>query len=124
MKIFFAYAAIRGWVTVSGDVMNAYAQTTIPKDFVQHMKVNQQMIDWWLEKHGIILLLEMVCCINMALQGHPHAGKWWAVKIMQHLKDIGFRPLRHVACMYIGKYDEFDVLVFRKTDDFMFGGEN
>jgi hypothetical protein len=45
-------------------------------------------------------------------------------KILQHLKDIGFHPLRHEACLYIGKYEEFDVLVCRQTDNFMFGGKN
>jgi hypothetical protein len=63
MKIFFTYAVIRGWVIVSGDVVNAYAQTAIPNDEVQYMAVGQQMIDWWLEKH------------DMALQVHPHAGQ-------------------------------------------------
>jgi hypothetical protein len=43
---------------------------------------------------------------------------------MQHLKDIGVLPLRHEACLYIGKFEELEVLVFRQTDDFMVGGEN
>jgi hypothetical protein len=55
MGIFFAYAVIRGWVIVSGDVVNAYAQTAIPEGEIQYMASNPHMIDWWLEKHGIIL---------------------------------------------------------------------
>jgi hypothetical protein len=31
MKIFFAYAVIHGWVIVSGDAVNAYAQTVMPE---------------------------------------------------------------------------------------------
>jgi hypothetical protein len=30
-------------------------------------------------------------------------------KIIQHLKDIGFRPLRHEACLYIGKFEDLEV---------------
>jgi hypothetical protein len=124
MEIFFAYAMIREWVIVSGDVVKAYAQTDMPKGEVQYMAVNQHMIDWWLEKHGIRLSLDMVCRINMNLQGHPCAGQWWTEKILQHLKAIGFCPLRHKVRLYINKYEEFDVLVCRQTDDFMFGGKN
>jgi hypothetical protein len=124
MKIFFAIIVIRGWIIISGDVVNAYAQTAMPDGEVQYMAVDQQMIDWWLEKHGVRLSLDMVRRINMALQGHPRAGQWWADKILQHLKFIGFHPLRHEACLYIGKYEGLDVLVCRQTDDFMFGGEN
>jgi hypothetical protein len=63
------------------------------------MAIDQRMIDWWFEKHGTRLTLDMVSHINMALQGNPRAGKWRADKILQHLTDIGFRPLRHKACL-------------------------
>jgi hypothetical protein len=33
-------------------------------------------------------------------------------------------PPRHEACLYIGKFEELEVLVCRQNDDFMFGGEN
>jgi hypothetical protein len=105
MNIFFAYAVIHGWVIVIGDVVNEYAQTAMPKGEVQYMAIDAQMIDWWLEKHGFRLSLDMVSHINTALQGNPHAGQWCADKIMQHLKDIGFRPLRHKVCLYIGKFE-------------------
>jgi hypothetical protein len=124
MKIFFVFVVIRGWVIISGDVVNAYAQTAMPEGEFQYMAIDQQMIDWWFEKHGTRLTLDMVSRINMALQGHPRAGQWWADKILQHLKDIGFRPLRHKACLYIGKFENLEVLVCRQTDDFMFGGES
>jgi hypothetical protein len=41
-------------------------------------------------------------------------------KNMQHLKDIGIHPLHHKACLYIGKYEEFDVLVCQQINNFMF----
>jgi hypothetical protein len=104
MKIFFSIAAIRGWVIFSGDAVNAYDQTATPEGEIQYMVVDQHMIDWWLEKHGVRLSLDMVSRINMALQRHPRDGQWWAYKILQHLKDIGFRPLQNEACLYIGKY--------------------
>jgi hypothetical protein len=28
------------------------------------------------------------------------------------------------ACLYIGKYEGFDVLICQQTDEFMFGGES
>jgi hypothetical protein len=62
-------------VIVSGDAVNAYAQTAIPKGEIQYMTVNPHMIDWWLEKNGVRLSMDMVCRINMALQGHPRAGQ-------------------------------------------------
>jgi hypothetical protein len=96
---------IRGWLIVNGDVVNAYFQTAIPKYEFPYMAVDQHIIDWWLGKHDIRLSLDMVCRINMALLGHPCAGQWWVDKILQHLKDIGFRPLCHEACLYIGKYE-------------------
>jgi hypothetical protein len=52
MKILFAIIVIRGWIIISGDVVNAYAQTAMPDGEVQYMAVDQQMIYWWLEKHG------------------------------------------------------------------------
>jgi hypothetical protein len=55
---------------------------------------------------------------------HAAAGKWWADKILQHLKGIGFHPLRHEAYLYIHKFVELEVLVYQQTDDFMFGGGN
>jgi hypothetical protein len=97
----------------------------MPKGEVQYMVIDAQMIDWCLEKHGVRLPLDMKSHINMALQGHPRAGQWWEDKIMQHLKDIGFCPLRHEECLYIGKFfEELEVLVCRQTDDFIFGGED
>jgi hypothetical protein len=111
-------------VIISGDVVNAYAQTAMPEGEVQYMAVDQQMIDWWFEKHGTRLTLDMVFRINMALQGHPRAGQWWEDKILQNLTDIGFRPLHHEACLYIGKFENLEVLVCRQTEDFMFGGES
>jgi hypothetical protein len=108
MKIFFAFVVIRGWVIVSGGVVNAYAQTAMPEGEVQYMEIYQQMINWWFEKHGTRLTLDMVSRINMALQGHPRAGQWWEDKILQHLMDIGFRPLRHEVCLYIGKSENLE----------------
>jgi hypothetical protein len=73
--IFFVHAVIRGWVIVIRDVVNAYAQTVMPKDELQYMSVDQQMMDWLLERYVIRLPLDIFCCINMSLEGHPCAGK-------------------------------------------------
>jgi hypothetical protein len=32
MKIFCVYLVINGWVAISGDVLNAYDQSSIPKE--------------------------------------------------------------------------------------------
>jgi hypothetical protein len=52
MKIFFAYVIIKGWVILSGDAVNAYAQTFIPKDVEQYVVFDQHMKDWWKDKYG------------------------------------------------------------------------
>jgi hypothetical protein len=40
MNIFFAIIVIRGWILISGDVVNAYAQTAMPDGEVQNMAVD------------------------------------------------------------------------------------
>jgi hypothetical protein len=98
MKIFFAYAVIHGWVIISGGVVNAYAQTAMPEGEVQYMAVDPKMIYWWLENQGTRLSLDMICRINMALQGHPCAGQWWANKLYSTSRTSGSAhyAMRHV----------------------------
>jgi hypothetical protein len=40
MKILFAYLVIKGWVSISGDAINAYAQTFILKEEEQYVIVD------------------------------------------------------------------------------------
>jgi hypothetical protein len=56
------------------------------------------------------------------LEGRPRAGQYWADKILKHLTDLDFCSLHHEACLYIGNYASFEVLVCRQSDDFMFAG--
>jgi hypothetical protein len=93
MKIFFAYLVIKDWVAISGDAINTYAQTSIPKEEEQYGVVDQQIKEWWKDKHGTDIEVGMVRRIQKSLQGHPRAGQWWAEKIEQHLHDLNFKPL-------------------------------
>jgi hypothetical protein len=63
----------------------------------------------------------MVSFILKSLQGHPHAGQWWAAKIEQHLPDLNLKPLRQETCLYLGQYENMPVLVCHQYDYFMFG---
>jgi hypothetical protein len=43
MKILFAYLVIKNWVAISGNAINAYAQTSSPKEEETYVVVDQHM---------------------------------------------------------------------------------
>jgi hypothetical protein len=71
MNIFFAYIVIKGWLVISGDAVNAYAQVLVPKDVTKYVVVDQHMKDWWNDKYGMDITVGLDRHIMKALQGHP-----------------------------------------------------
>ena len=60
----------------------------------------------------------MVLPVLHALQGHPESGALWAKHIAKHLTDLGFKPLKHAPCIWIGSMHHQDVLLCKQVDDF------
>jgi hypothetical protein len=71
MEILFAYLVFKGWVAIRCDAINAYAQTSIPKEEEQYIIMDQHMKEWRKYKYGTNIKVGMVRQILKALQGHP-----------------------------------------------------
>jgi hypothetical protein len=95
MNICFAFLALRNWVALGADAINAYTQASIPEDEPQYIAVDQQMVYWWWDMHKEVITTDMVMKILKALQGHPRAGQLWGDKVEGDLADLGFKPLKH-----------------------------
>jgi hypothetical protein len=124
MKTFLAFLAIRSWIALGTDAINVYAQASIPEDEPQYIAVDQQMVDWWWGMYKETITTDMVMRILMAVQGHPRAGQLWGDNVEGYLGDLGFVPLEHEQFMYLGKYAGNQIICCRKSDEFLFGGEN
>jgi hypothetical protein len=122
MRIFWAMVAIRGWIAIGADAINAFAQADPPKE-PTFVRIDDQMAEWLEEitgkRPGRTLVLPVLC----ALQGHPAAGSSWADKVEGLLKDeMGFTSSTHETCLYLGSYGGKEVLIGRQIDDFLAAG--
>ena len=124
MRIFSAITAIKNYVAIGADAVNAYAQSP-PPDQPTYVRVDQQYADWYKARYGIQLDPKTdVLPAQHALQGHPEAGALWARKIEAHLADLKFESPVHEPCLYRGTFEGHEIFACRQIDDFMFSGKD
>jgi hypothetical protein len=99
MPLYFANLTIMGWISLSADAVNAYAQTKITEDEPHLIMVDQKMVDWWWDKFQERISVGMVMQILKAMQGHPRAGQLWVEKVEGSLSEISLEPLKHETCL-------------------------
>jgi hypothetical protein len=115
--------AIRSWIAIGADAINAFAQAAPPKE-PTFVRIDDQMTEWLEEttckRPDRTLVLPVLC----ALQGHPAAGSSWTDKVEQLLvADLNFVSATHETCLYVGRYAGQDLLIGRQVDDFMAAGK-
>jgi hypothetical protein len=123
MRIFWAIVAIRGWVAVGADAINAFAQADPPKE-PTFVRIGDQMAEWMEDINGTQPDRSQVLQVLCALQGHPAAGSSWADKVEDLLiTQMSFTSTTHETCLYIGSYDGQDIMICRQKDNFLAAGE-
>jgi hypothetical protein len=80
MRIFWAIVAIRGWVSVGADAINAFAQAD-PRNEPTYVRIDDQMVEWMEDASGSRPDRSQVLPVICALQGHPAAGSSWTDKV-------------------------------------------
>ena len=124
MRIFSAITALKNYVAIGADAVNAYAQSPPPEE-PTYVRVDQQYADWYKARFGIQLDPKIhVLPVKHALQGHPESGALWAKKIETHLVDLDFKSTTHEPCLYRGIFEGHEIFACRQIDDFMFSGEH
>jgi hypothetical protein len=124
MRIFWAIVAIRGWVAVGADAINAFSQATPPKE-PMFLRIDDQMAKWLEETTGKQPDRTLVLPVRCALQGHPATGSSWADKVEQLLmRQLEFTSTTHDTCFYVGAYAGQDVLICRQLDICMAAGKD
>jgi hypothetical protein len=104
MIIFWAITALRGWVAIGADALNAFAQSPPPSE-PTFMLIDAQMREWLNEKKGIQVSDGDVRRVLRALQGHPESGFIWEEKVESYLKnDLKFTSPVHEPCLYVGTF--------------------
>jgi hypothetical protein len=104
MRIFWVIVAIRGWIAVGADAINAFAQAAPPKE-PKFVRIDDQMDEWMEESTGQRTDRSLVLPVLCALQGHPAAGSSWADKVEQLLiTELDFTSTTHETCLYSGNY--------------------
>jgi hypothetical protein len=122
MRIFWAMVAIRGWIAIGADAINAFAQADPTKE-PTFVRIDDQMAEWLEEITGKRPDRTLVLPVLCTLQGHPAAGSSWADKVEGLLKDdLGFTSTIHETCLYLGSYGGQEVLIGRQIDDFLAAG--
>ena len=116
MRLFCAICADCNYLIGDGDVENAYAQSPPPEE-PTYVRIDDQYADWYLHKYGIHIDRRMVLPVLHALQGHPESGALWAKHIAKHLVELGFKPLKHAPCIWLGSMDNQEVLLCKQVDD-------
>jgi hypothetical protein len=80
MRIFWAIVAIRGWVAVGADAINAFAQADPPEEPTL-IRIDDQMAECIEDINSTQPDRSQVLPVLCALQGHPAAGSYWAEKV-------------------------------------------
>jgi hypothetical protein len=119
MRILWAMVAIRGWIAIGANAINAFAQADPPKEPI-FVRIDDQMAEWLEEVTGKRLNRTLVLPVLYALQGNPATGNSWADKVEGLLKDdLGFTSTIHETCLYLGSYGGKEFLIGRQIDDFL-----
>jgi hypothetical protein len=122
MMIFWEIAALRGWVAIGADAVNAFAQSPPPSES-NFVSIDAQMREWLNEQKEIQMDDEDVRPILCALQGHPESGSIWAYKVEYYLKnDLHFTSLVHEPCIYVGTYGGQVTIIGRQVGDLKAAG--
>jgi hypothetical protein len=104
MLIFWDITALRGWVAIGADAVNAFSQSTPPSE-PTYVFINAQMREWLKEQNNIMVDQGDVHQVQYALQGHPQSGSIWADKVEAYPKNnLNFYYPVHELCLYIGSY--------------------
>jgi hypothetical protein len=123
MRIFWAIVAIKNWVAIGADAVNAFAQSPPPLE-PTYVRIDPQMREWLQEQRSIKVDDDDVHPVLCALQGHPESGSLWADKVEAYLlKDIRFTSAVHEPCLYVGVFAEHPVMVGHQVDDFKIAAE-
>jgi hypothetical protein len=123
MRIFWAIVAIRGWISVGADAINAFVQAA-PQKEPTFVRIDDQMAECMEESTGQRPDRSLVLPILCALQGHPAAGSSWADKVEQLLiTELDFTSTTHETCLYISNYAGQAVLICRQVDAFIAAGK-
>jgi hypothetical protein len=122
MIIFWAITALRGWVAIGADAVNAFAQSPPPSE-PTFLLIDAQMREWLNEQKGIQVSDGDVRPVLCALQGHPESGSIWADKVESYLKnDLKCTSPVHEPCLYVGTFGGQVTLIGRQVDDFKAAG--
>jgi deoxyuridine 5'-triphosphate nucleotidohydrolase len=123
-RIFWAASASKNFVVRGADASNAFAEADAPK-IPLFVRVNEQFREWWTEKMKRPPIPEgYVLPVNKAIQGHPEASRAWATLIDSILKTkLHFKATTHEPCLYIGYFNNNEILFLRQVDDFAVAAE-
>jgi hypothetical protein len=103
MRLFFAICAIKNFVVLGADAINAYAQSPPPKT-PSYVFLDEQYLAWYLWKIDIALDPNMVLPVLHALQGHPDSGSLWEDLIVSIIESMNFKNNCHESCLYSGVF--------------------
>jgi hypothetical protein len=118
MRLFWAIVAIKNWVAIRTDAVNALAQPPPPAE-PTFMRIDPQMREWLQEQKGVKVEEGDVHPVICALQGHPKYGSLWAEKVNSYiLGDLQFITTVHEPCLYIGVFAKQPVTIGWQVDEF------
>ena len=120
MRIFTAICAHKNYLIRDGDATNAFAQAAPPTE-PTFVRVDHQYQNWYRERHGKHVDLDMLLPVQHALQGHPESGRLWQEKIDPALAKLGFVNSKVAPCLYRGDFEGEEVIICRQVDDFKIG---
>ena len=117
-RVFWALAALYGYVVYGADATNAFAEAPPPKAPL-YVIVDKQYQDWWMNVTKQAPIPKgYVLPVKHALQGHPESPRLWAKKIHDIFTNIGFKNTTHEPCIYTGIFKGNRLFLLRQVDDF------
>jgi len=123
MKIFISIAALRNYVILDLDAVNAFGQAGSLYDII-YLEIDQQYRDWYKSRKGKDIPVGWVLPVNGSLQGHPDSGEVWQTKANEVLASYKFQTTTHEPCLYRGMFKGKEILICRQVDDMLIAGED
>ena len=119
MRLFFALAASLNYVFTFADTKNAFQQSP-PPSCQCYLQPDPAYCSWYFKQFGKQIDPKThVIPILKSLQGHPASGYQWETMINDILIDkLSFTSTVHKCNLYIGKYNNTDILICQQVDDY------
>jgi hypothetical protein len=122
IRIFWAITALRGWVAIGADTVNAFVQSPPPSE-PTFVLVDDQMHEWLKQQKRIQVDDGGVHPVLCDLQRHPESGSIWSDKVESYLKNnLHFTSPVHEPYIYVGTYVGQVNLIGRQVDNFKAAG--